>query len=356
MKTVHVYSNGSPIHSKVISHLLERSTADENVVINSRGMRFTAPRPVTEFSCPDEEYLLGRRWVGKVFDHIERAHGRDVVIHLFINHTSYLLPKIHHAMRMGPYSYIEDGTGTYATLIDARRGTRLFAAALAADVSSPKDLRGLARFRARVAQPLRRLGRAMAIATFHRWRWLSVNLFALSVRQELNYFDFRDPAYAGIYLTTPTFPELKGIHVPLDVVPPARRRPDTFLVLLPPRKLVGDDHFFRFSAALRAMRARHPERIFAYKSHPSDVHDADWTTILADGAPAGEIVHVHSRGETALWAYEDGYAGIVCLDSSATFYARTFLPPSEFECLDLSQEVAGREGFAERVARELRAC
>jgi hypothetical protein len=353
MRTINIYSNGSPIHSRVIEFLLERSTADENVVINFRGMRMVAEKPVTQFHCDNEEYLNERAYVKHVFDFLNLDIAGGDRVNLYVSHSNYLLCKIHFALGLGSYSYIEDGIGTYSALIDDAKGTGYFAAAIGTDVSRSAKRSLIGCVSSLLPGFIRGFSLALAKRTWNIARTLSINLFTLALRNNEVFFDFSHQAYCNIYLTISKFPHVKSVAVPLLVSPAAVNADALFLVLIPPPKIIGMEFFSRFVTELTNLKRKVPARVFEYKSHPSDTENVGYHNIIDNDELSGKLITVNANNETAVVAYELGYKGLICFDSSATMYAMSFLPKDEFECIDLCKEMTGREGFAVRIANEL---
>lgn len=354
MRTINIYSNGSPIHSRTIEYLLGQSTADENIVINYRGMRMTTIRKVTGFYCKNEEYLNERSHVKSIFDYINTNNEGDVRINLYIAHSNYLICKVHSALRLGSYSYIEDGIGTYAALIDASKGTEYFASAMSTDVtrSIRKTLREL--ILSNLPDFFRSWALIFAKRTWTSQRMLSMNLFAIALRKNDVFFDWIGAEYHNVYLAISKFPALKSFQVPLVISPPKIRADRRYLVLIPPQKIIGVKYFDRFVDALLGLRNTKIDFQLDYKSHPSDTEGIDYKSIIAKNRDLrGELLTFSSNNETAIVAYEMGYKGLICYDSSATLYAMSFLPPSEFECIDLCEVITGREPYGVTLANEL---
>jgi hypothetical protein len=351
MKRINIYANGSPIHSRVIEFLLTRHQDEQNIVINYRGMRFHTDQPVGQFYCAAEELLNERDHVKQFVDSL--GDLSDARVHLFVAHSNYLLCKLHAARRMGPISYIEDGIGTYAALVDDALGTDFFDSAMSVDVTRTRPKTWRESLLAGLPPGIGRLVLAVANCTWNRNRALAIDLFTIALRKHDVFFDFSSPAYRHIYLTIPKFPGRSCVPVPLTIATPIRTSSAKLLVLIPPKTIIGESCFAAFAEAMLRLAHARPSCRFDYKSHPSDTAHADYHLLMRHDALQGDMITVESNNETAIVAYELGYGGLVCFDSSATLYATAFLSERGFDCIDLCLEMTGREPYGVRLSTQL---
>jgi hypothetical protein len=354
MKKINIYVNGSPIHSKVISYLIDNIAADESIVINNRGMRFHLKDRVTEFNCAEDEYLSDRKHINDFFNYIQSKYGHDIKINLFTPHTNYLLAKIHSHMRMGVYNYIEDGVGTYAAILDEITGSNYFASAMAVDVrGGAQTLNPLRITKGLLVSFFYDIGTELACQLWRFSRMLSIDLFALFIRTKENYFNFQAPLYGNFYLSKGNFPSLRSVFIPTNLEHPKNVLDYKYLVLIPPRALIGNDFFLKFANEISVFLKKNPTFIFDYKLHPINKNKEDLDVLIKNGAPEGDVIEVNSSNETAFWAYEAGYGGIICYDSSASLYASWFLSPFKFSCFDMCSNVTGRDAFSDQIVRAI---
>lgn len=354
MKKINIYANGSPIQSKVVSYLIDNTAADEHIVINNRGMSFYSKCLITEFNCSEEEYLNGRKHIVDLLNYIQLNYGYDIQINLYLPHTNCLLAKIHSFLRMGTYNYIEDGIGTYAAILDEVTGSNYFASALAVDVrGSARTFNPLKILRSQFIRFFYGIGIELSRKLWRFSRVISINLFAVLIRSKDNYFNFHDSFYGNLYISIGNFPSLNSVLIPTNLAHPQNIVSNKYLVLIPPRALIGNDYFLKFAHEISDLVKKNPTFTLEYKAHPIDKNKEDYDILIGNGAPKGNVVVVESVNETAIWAYETGYAGIICFDSSASLYANLFLSPFKFSCFDMCKNITGRDAFSDQIVRAI---
>ena len=344
--------SGSPVHAYVISRLLgEREI--RSIIIQFRGMSSVFPGEHETYSCPDESLLSARIQVLRMVERFRAIEPDPRNWAIFTSHGDSLLARIVCAAG-GRIHYVDDGLGTYASLIDRPHDGTLFQKLLLMDLTFKKPLldRNL-RYLSRRPLTERVLNSLIGFFVGVSPR-VAVFIGAVSRRLYKQYFRFDESSDWTVELICDVFKRDRNVrHCPVTVSPPVANGGRKALVLLPPFEQTDATSYDRFMRAAAQICDEKRYDAVRIKPHPCDAARELQTDAFDALAATIDVVDFSLPMETSVWAYGEGFAEVICFNTSSTFYHSMLFSASDVVWTDLFEAITGERSASDVVSSAL---
>ena len=359
MKKVNLLVNSSPITNIIIKKIVAENKLENLIIVSIRCDKGVLNiNNDLEFYSKDTDLVSGCSEISTIFHGIFEKFGKNIELEAYIGHGGWLLSELLYFLPfVNKINYIEEGLGTYIGVLDFLNKNKAISDYFRKTTYSKCEKKSC---KTKIIIAVSQFIPLFSGMSKFLWKFgfldTSILLFKIHrISIASSFFGEIDNRKTGVFYTTTQLSNLKrNCLVQLNIVHPIVKE-KKILILLPPPAHINLKGCKKFFEKIEYIIALLKDVSFYYKSHPGDTEKKLSQSL--NKYFGGKICQIDDKfvdNETAVWAHEMGYTGLICYQSAAFFYAiQIGRVNDQFLSLDLSQEVSNIESPSLFIAKKL---